>query len=70
MLFLNIFEFGRLFTNIVAPPSFPSKRNFPVKIYIHGGYDSIVLRFELVLKDIAGFYSSGPPIHLKHKLNT
>ncbi|KAF5379507.1 hypothetical protein D9615_006529 [Tricholomella constricta] len=27
-----------LFLNIVAPPSFPEQRNFPVKIYIHGGF--------------------------------
>ncbi|PPQ74026.1 hypothetical protein CVT24_012622 [Panaeolus cyanescens] len=27
-----------LFLNIVAPPSFPEKRNFPVKVYIHGGF--------------------------------
>ena len=28
----------RLFVNIVAPPSFPGSGNFPVKVYIHGGY--------------------------------
>ncbi|EKM58177.1 uncharacterized protein PHACADRAFT_252281 [Phanerochaete carnosa HHB-10118-sp] len=27
-----------LFVNIVAPPSFPSQQNFPVKVYIHGGF--------------------------------
>ncbi|KAF8075239.1 Alpha/Beta hydrolase protein [Lyophyllum atratum] len=27
-----------LFLNIVAPPSFPEKQGFPVKIYIHGGF--------------------------------
>ncbi|KAG6916262.1 hypothetical protein DXG01_007606 [Tephrocybe rancida] len=27
-----------LFLNIVTPPSFPEQRNFPVKIYIHGGF--------------------------------
>ncbi|KZT21067.1 alpha/beta-hydrolase [Neolentinus lepideus HHB14362 ss-1] len=27
-----------LFANIVAPPSFPAKKSFPVKVYIHGGF--------------------------------
>lgn len=27
-----------LFLNIVSPPSFPAKKDFPVKVYIHGGY--------------------------------
>ncbi|KAF8997843.1 carboxylesterase [Cyathus striatus] len=27
-----------LFLNIVAPPSFPSEKRFPVKVYIHGGF--------------------------------
>jgi len=27
-----------LFLNIVIPPTFPKERNFPVKIYIHGGF--------------------------------
>ncbi|KAF9528954.1 carboxylesterase [Crepidotus variabilis] len=27
-----------LFVNIVAPPSFPSQNNFPVRVYIHGGF--------------------------------
>ncbi|KAI0268158.1 carboxylesterase [Gloeopeniophorella convolvens] len=27
-----------LFVNIVTPPSFPSQKNFPVKVYIHGGF--------------------------------
>ncbi|KAF8643007.1 hypothetical protein AX16_009252 [Volvariella volvacea WC 439] len=27
-----------LFLNIVAPPAFPRARNFPVKVYIHGGF--------------------------------
>ncbi|OJT07523.1 hypothetical protein TRAPUB_1619 [Trametes pubescens] len=27
-----------LFVNIVAPPSFPAQGNFPVKVYIHGGF--------------------------------
>ncbi|KDQ52807.1 hypothetical protein JAAARDRAFT_197885 [Jaapia argillacea MUCL 33604] len=27
-----------LFVNIIAPPSFPSRKDFPVKIYIHGGF--------------------------------
>ncbi|KAF5361734.1 hypothetical protein D9756_002143 [Leucocoprinus leucothites] len=27
-----------LFLNIVVPPSFPTQRNFPVRIYIHGGF--------------------------------
>ncbi|KAI0084081.1 carboxylesterase [Irpex rosettiformis] len=27
-----------LFVNIVAPPAFPSKTGFPVKVYIHGGF--------------------------------
>ncbi|KAI0053722.1 carboxylesterase [Auriscalpium vulgare] len=27
-----------LFVNIVAPPSFPSKSKFPVRVYIHGGF--------------------------------
>ncbi|KAK0195962.1 carboxylesterase [Armillaria mellea] len=27
-----------LFVTIVAPPSFPAKRGFPVKVYIHGGF--------------------------------
>ncbi|KAH0583146.1 hypothetical protein H2248_011029 [Termitomyces sp. 'cryptogamus'] len=27
-----------LFLNIVAPPSFPKQSNFPVKVYIHGGF--------------------------------
>lgn len=26
-----------LFLNIVAPPSFPMKKGFPVRVYIHGG---------------------------------
>lgn len=26
-----------LFLNIHIPPSFPKKKNFPVKVYIHGG---------------------------------
>ncbi|KAK0241157.1 hypothetical protein EDD85DRAFT_817828 [Armillaria nabsnona] len=26
-----------LFVTIVAPPSFPAKRGFPVKVFIHGG---------------------------------
>ncbi|KAK0241150.1 carboxylesterase [Armillaria nabsnona] len=27
-----------LFVTIVAPPSFPAKRGFPVKVFIHGGF--------------------------------
>ncbi|KAI0765875.1 carboxylesterase [Trametes elegans] len=27
-----------LFVNIVSPPSFPAQGNFPVKVYIHGGF--------------------------------
>ncbi|KAJ6581117.1 Alpha/Beta hydrolase protein [Mycena capillaripes] len=27
-----------LFLNIVSPPSFPSTKNFPVRVYIHGGF--------------------------------
>ncbi|KIM90266.1 hypothetical protein PILCRDRAFT_177691 [Piloderma croceum F 1598] len=27
-----------LFVNIACPPSFPSSGNFPVKVYIHGGF--------------------------------
>ncbi|KAA1466532.1 carboxylesterase [Dentipellis sp. KUC8613] len=27
-----------LFVNIVIPPEFPSKKSFPVKLYIHGGF--------------------------------
>ncbi|KAI0667255.1 carboxylesterase [Trametes maxima] len=27
-----------LFVNIVSPPSFPTQGNFPVKVYIHGGF--------------------------------
>ncbi|TFK34010.1 carboxylesterase [Crucibulum laeve] len=27
-----------LFLNIITPPSFPTKKGFPVKIYIHGGF--------------------------------
>lgn len=27
-----------LFVNIVTPPSFPAQKNFPVKVYIHGGF--------------------------------
>ncbi|KAG6876700.1 hypothetical protein C0993_000981 [Termitomyces sp. T159_Od127] len=27
-----------LFLNIVTPPSFPEQGNFPVKVYIHGGF--------------------------------
>ncbi|KAF8957122.1 Alpha/Beta hydrolase protein [Flammula alnicola] len=27
-----------LFLNIAIPPSFPKQRNFPVKIYVHGGF--------------------------------
>jgi len=27
-----------LFVNIVCPPSFPSLENYPVKVYIHGGF--------------------------------
>ncbi|GBE88869.1 hypothetical protein SCP_1402770 [Sparassis crispa] len=27
-----------LFVNIICPPSFPAKRAFPVKVYIHGGF--------------------------------
>lgn len=27
-----------LFLNIAIPPSFPNKKNFPVKVYIHGGF--------------------------------
>ena len=30
--------FCSLFLNIAIPPSFPEKKNFPVKVYIHGGY--------------------------------
>ncbi|KAI0068602.1 carboxylesterase [Artomyces pyxidatus] len=26
------------FVNIVAPPSFPTRSNFPVRVYIHGGF--------------------------------
>ncbi|KAJ7027900.1 Alpha/Beta hydrolase protein [Mycena alexandri] len=26
------------FLNIVSPPSFPAKRGFPVRVYIHGGF--------------------------------
>jgi len=26
-----------LFVNIAAPPSFPSQRDFPVRVFIHGG---------------------------------
>jgi len=33
----------RLFLNIVVPPSFPGKRGFPVKVYIHGGYNPFSL---------------------------
>lgn len=29
---------GRLFLNIAIPPSFPKRKKFPVKVYIHGGY--------------------------------
>lgn len=29
---------GRLFVNVVSPPSFPAQVGFPVKVYIHGGY--------------------------------
>jgi hypothetical protein len=29
--------FCSLFLNIAIPPSFPEKKNFPVKVYIHGG---------------------------------
>ncbi|TFK50958.1 carboxylesterase [Heliocybe sulcata] len=27
-----------LFANIVSPPSYPEKKGFPVKVYIHGGF--------------------------------
>ncbi|TFK69097.1 carboxylesterase [Pluteus cervinus] len=27
-----------LFLNIIVPPEFPSKKGFPVKVYIHGGF--------------------------------
>ncbi|KAF8159277.1 carboxylesterase [Crassisporium funariophilum] len=43
MLFQDKVGFGEptetpLFLNIVVPPSYPQKRDFPVKVYIHGGF--------------------------------
>jgi hypothetical protein len=26
-----------LFLNVVCPPSFPQEKNFPVRVYVHGG---------------------------------
>jgi hypothetical protein len=37
-----------LFLNIHIPPSFPEKRNFPVKVYIHGGYVTEIIEIFVV----------------------
>ena len=60
----------RLFVNIVTPPSFPSRGNFPVKVYIHGGYVYPSPSSATLLSARPGSSNSAPPMALAPPRNT